>query len=107
MEVSLHIFFHQSCNRHIYTQLLCVIIKLLGLIQIFTLMITHGHTPDIHPTMLYTRYRLVEAMETYQAQTEQKQLPQFSNEFPDSITVDQAVAAWKHIVLYQEKLRRD
>ena len=52
-------------------------------------------------------YSLVEAMEAYRDQTEQEQLPQFSNEFPYSITVDQAVATWKHIVLYQEKLRRD
>ena len=42
-------------------------------------------------------------MEAYRDQTGQEQLPQFSNVFPDSITVDQAVATWKHIVLYQEK----
>ena len=46
-------------------------------------------------------------MEFYRDQTEQEQLPQFSAEFPDSITVDQAVATWKHIVLYQEDLKQN
>ena len=49
-------------------------------------------------------FSLIEAMEFYRDRTEQEQLPQFSNEFPNTITVDQAVATWKHIVLYQEKL---
>ena len=54
-------------------------------------------------------FSLIEAMEFYRDQTGQEELPQFSNEFPDSITVDQAVATWKHIVhySYQEKLKHD
>ncbi len=28
------------------------------------------------------------------------------NEFPDSITLDQTVSLWKHIVDYQEKLKK-
>lgn len=29
----------------------------------------------------------------------------FYDEFPDSVTLDQTVAVWKHIVLYQEKIK--
>ena len=28
---------------------------------------------------------------------------QLSVDFPESITLDQAIAVWKHVVLYQEK----
>lgn len=49
-------------------------------------------------------YRLVEAMETYRDQTNQEQLSQFSKDFPKSITVNKAVATWKHIVHYQENV---
>ena len=33
--------------------------------------------------------------------------PQFFDKFPASITLDQTVAAWKHIVVYQDKLMQD
>ena len=46
-------------------------------------------------------------MEVYRDQTEQEQLQQFSAEFPKRITVDQAVATWKHIVIYQEDLKHN
>ena len=32
---------------------------------------------------------------------------QFFDEFPDSITLDQTVAVWKHIVFYQERLKQE
>ena len=31
----------------------------------------------------------------------------FSKEFPGTITLDQTVAAWKHIVQYQERQKLD
>jgi len=39
--------------------------------------------------------------------TEQKDLLQFEEEFPESITVDQVVAAWKHIVDFQENIKNN
>ena len=30
---------------------------------------------------------------------------EFEDHFPDDITISQAVAVWKHIVIYQEKLK--
>ena len=32
---------------------------------------------------------------------------QFLEKFPDSITLDQTVAVWKHIVFYQEKMKQE
>ena len=51
-------------------------------------------------------YRIVEAMDFYRDGTGQKQLPQFTDEFPYSITVDQAVATWKHIIYFQENIEQ-
>ena len=31
----------------------------------------------------------------------------FYDEFPESITLDQTVAVWKHIVEYQERLKQE
>ena len=49
----------------------------------------------------------MDSMEFYRDSTEQDQLSQFAEEFPGSITVDQAVATWKHIVNFQENIERD
>ena len=32
---------------------------------------------------------------------------QFCDEFPESITLDQTVAVWKHIIFYQERLKQE
>ena len=33
--------------------------------------------------------------------------PQFAEEFPDTITLAQTVAVWKHIVDYQDRLKQE
>ena len=51
-------------------------------------------------------HRIVEAIDFYRDETGQEQLPQYIDEFPYSITVDQAVATWKHIIYFQENIEQ-
>ncbi len=63
------------------------------LVAVFISVHTHEHT-----------HRLVESLALYWDMTEQSPIDlDRLDEFPENITVPQAVATWKHITDYKEK----
>ena len=48
--------------------------------------------------------RLVDTLEEFLQRNGLSGIKHFQDEFPDSITLAQSVAVWKHIVRYQKKL---
>ena len=48
--------------------------------------------------------RLVDTLEVFLERNGLPEVKHFRDEFPDSITLAQSVAVWKHIVRYQKKL---
>ena len=54
---------------------------------------------------LTTSCRLVEGMDLYWDMTEQEPIDRerFEKDFPNDITVAQAVATWKHVADYKDK----
>ena len=58
-----------------------------------------------HVFLIFSCYRLKDVL--IQDQFEHLELEShFSTDFPDSLTLDQAVSLWKHIILYQETIRQ-
>ena len=47
--------------------------------------------------------RLVDTLEEFLERNGLPEIKHFWDEFPDSITLSQSVAVWKHIVRYQKK----
>ncbi len=54
---------------------------------------------------VYSFFRLVDAIEAYWDMTEQTPIDpeRLRRNFPESVTVPQAVATWKHIAVYKKK----
>ena len=52
-------------------------------------------------------YRLVDTLDAFLECNNLTPIPRFAEEFPDSITLAQTVAVWKHIIQLQERQKRD
>ena len=62
-----------------------------------------GFMCTVHPPIEYCS-RLVDTLEEFLQRNGLSGIKHFQDEFPDSITLAQSVAVWKHIVRYQKKL---
>ena len=48
-------------------------------------------------------YRLVDTLDPFLERNNLTPIPRFAEEFPDSVTLAQTVAVWKHIVQYPKR----
>ena len=66
----------------------------------------HGQLIDLYNyNSNYSAYFFLISLKEVIVQDQFEHL-RISTEFPDSITLDQTVAVWKHVVLFQEKIKQ-
>ena len=69
---------------------------------------SHIKVPECFSLLLYTHLCLFRVKDTLEEFLDRSDLPKVESldEFPDDINISQAIAAWKCIVNYQDKVKQ-
>ena len=68
--------------------------------------VSNPNNSSINRSILNHYYRMKETLEEFLDRNGLSQIENFSNEFPDSINISQAIGAWKCIVSYQHRVKQ-